>query len=256
MTFSLLGISVGNTRTQIGTFVAGMLDEQRVVSNDDPVALQSALVECYAPIRDDDDPIVLIASVDAPTRKQIEAIVKKELGGSPLRVEVDVNIPVGRQLDREAIVGEDRLLNAAAAFHTMNQAVIIVDAGTAVTVDLVDGEGTFHGGAIAPGIAMQLKSLHAHTDQLPETTMAKPMEVVGHNTVEAIRCGVFFGIRGLVHELLEKYAEALGAFPIVLATGGDAELLFAEYELVDRIVPDLTMQGLGITVKKAADDEG
>lgn len=254
MTFSLLGISIGNTRTQIGRFVAGSLDTRVVVSNDDEKALRTTLVEAFEPLIEDAEAVVLIASVDGATCEKVTSLVRKELQANPLRVEQDVNIPVGRQLDPEAIVGEDRLLNAAAAFHSLQQAVVVVDAGTAVTVDLVDGAGTFHGGSIAPGVAMQLKALSEHTDQLPDITMAKPEEAIGHNTVEAIRSGVFFGIRGLVRALVEQYAVELGAFPLVIATGGDAELLFQDDELVDRVIPDLTLQGLGVTAKKALEE--
>jgi len=253
MTFSMLGISIGNTRTQVGTFVAGELDSPRSVGNEDVKALEEAIVEGFAPIKDDEDVTVLIASVEAEVCEKVESFVKRSLGISALRVERDVEIPIGRQLDPEAIVGEDRLLNAAAAYATLEQAVIVVDAGTAVTVDLVDADGTFHGGAIGPGVGLQLASLHEHTNQLPETTMAKPKEPVGHSTAEAIRCGVYYGIRGMVRELVEQYAVRLGAFPIVIATGGDALLLFEDDELIDRIVPHLTLAGLGVTVRKARD---
>ncbi len=251
MTFSLLGISIGNTRTQIGTFVAGNLNQPVVVANGDEKALRTALIDAYEPVIEDENAVVLIGSVQAKVCDTIESIVRTDLQANPLRVERDVNIPIGRQLDREAIVGEDRLLNAAAAFDSMSQAVAVIDAGTAITIDLVDGAGTFHGGAIAPGVAMQLNALQAHTDQLPETAMAQPEEPIGHNTVEAIRCGVYYGIRGMVRELVEQYAVILGAYPAVIATGGDAELLFKDDELIERIVPDLTLQGLGVTVKKA-----
>jgi type III pantothenate kinase len=164
-------------------------------------------------------------------------------------VERDIAVPIGRQLDPESMVGDDRLLNAAAAYNTAKQACVVVDAGTAVTIDFVDGAGTFHGGAIVPGAKMMLDALHERTEQLPEVAMQRPVEAIGHSTAEAMRCGAFHGIRGMVRELVERYAEAAGGYPLVIATGGDAKLLFEDDELIERIVPDLTLMGMAVTLE-------
>ena len=147
-------------------------------------------------------------------------------------------------------MARDRLLNAAAAFDVLKQACVVVDAGTALTVDFVDGAGTFHGGAISPGGQLMLDSLHQRTALLPEVKFAKPDEAVGHNTTEAMLAGAFHGLRGTVRELVELFAEHAGTFPMVIATGGDAPLLFADYPLIDRVVPDLTLMGLAVALRK------
>src|SRR5699024_6071301 len=126
------------------------------------------------------------------------------------RIEHDINIPIGRQLDPEAIVGEDRLLNAAASYDVLKQACVVIDAGTAITVDFVDGQGTFHGGAIAPGAQSMLNTLADKTSQLPEVELKAPREYIGHNTTEAMRGGVFYCLRGMVRELVEHYAHQAG----------------------------------------------
>lgn len=256
MPINLLAISVGNTRTQFGTFVNGDLSGHESVENKRFTQLTEKLREAFAPIARQDDAVVMLAGVAPAMIERIEDFVEKQIRARLIRVERDVIIPIGRQLDREAIVGEDRLLNAAAAYEVLQQACVVVDAGTAITVDFIDGAGTFHGGAIAPGAAMQLRALHEHAAQLPETTIAKPIEAIGHNTVEAMRSGVYHGLRGLVKELLEQYAEAAGAYPMVVATGGDAALLFEGDELIDRIAPHLTLLGMAITLKKAVEAEG
>ena len=134
----------------------------------------------------------------------------------------------------------------------MKQACIIVDAGTAVTVDFVDGEGTFHGGAIAPGGALQLRALHEHAAALPELKFNAPTdEAFGRSTSQAMLQGVYHGIRGMIWRLVEQYAEAYGAYPMVIATGGDAEILFARDELIDRIVPDLTLMGIAAAARRS-----
>lgn len=248
MTTDLLAICVGNTNTRVGTFVDDVLAEAQVVPNR-VHALGRCLPTAYEPIRRRAQPVVLVSSTNPPVAARVHDLVKSELGVTAARVEQDVPVPIGRQLDPEAIVGDDRLLNGAAAYDVLRQACVIVDAGTAVTVDFVDGAGTFHGGAIAPGVRLMLEALVRGAAQLPDVDMAAPVEAIGHNTVQAIRSGIFHGLRGMVRELTEQYAEFAGAYPVVIATGGDAELLFDGYDLVDRIVPDLILLGMRLTLR-------
>ncbi|MEX0774899.1 MAG: type III pantothenate kinase [Phycisphaeraceae bacterium] len=251
MAIDLLAISIGNTRTKFGAFGQDNLRASQAIANDRLGAeLPAAVKQAYEQLDNDEAP-VLLASVNPNLADQVIAIAARETGRSVLRVERDLPIPIGRQLDREALVGEDRLLNAAAAYDVLKQACIVVDAGTAITVDFIDGVGTFHGGAIGPGAHMMLNALHVRTALLPEVTFARPAEAIGHNTVEAMRVAVYYGLRGMVRELVEQYAQIAGAFPMVVATGGDSETLFEGFELVERIVPDLTLLGLAVTMRRA-----
>ena len=168
----------------------------------------------------------------------------------------DMPAPIGTCLDAGAKPGVDRLLNAAAAYAKLKQACIVIDAGTCVTVDFIDGEGVFHGGAIAPGARMQLKALHEQTAALPSVDFTAPEGLAwGSNTREAMLRGVYHGIRGLVWRLIEKYAEQYGGFPIVIATGGDAAALFSDDELINQIVPDLVLRGVALAAKSALEPE-
>lgn len=248
MTPNLLAICIGNTRTRFGAFAGDRLEQSVIVPNSNFTAVGGEIERSYRPIADSGDALVMIASTSAPMTGRVIEQVNKRLGVKVIRVEQDMPVPIGRQLDPEAIVGEDRLLNAAAAYDVMGQACVVVDAGTAVTIDFVDGTGTFHGGAIAPGIQIMLDGLADGAAQLPEVEMEAPSEPIGHSTVEAIRSGIFYGVRGMVRELTEHYAEVAGSFPVVIATGGDADLLFKDFEMVDRIVPDLTLLGMRLTL--------
>ncbi len=252
---NLLAISVGNTRTRVGAFVEGKLVESALLENRRDEDISNAIERAFSPLRERDDAVILMASVNPPVAEQMERKLQETLGRDVQRVERDLPIPIGRHLDREAIVGEDRLLNAAAAYDILKQACVVVDAGTAICVDFIDGSGTFHGGAIGPGAQLSLDSLHMRTAQLPEVEFGKPVEALGHNTMEAMKAGVFHGLRGMARELVERYAEHAGAYPMVIATGGDADLLFREYELVDRVVPDLTLIGLAVTLRRALESE-
>jgi len=251
MAINLLAISIGNSLTRFGVFLDDQLIDTRAFPNGQPERLVAEAEQAFGKLREHDRPTVLLASVNPPITDHLLTHLHARLPVPVYRVDTDIAIPIGRQLDPEALVGEDRLLNAAAAYHTLEQACIVVDAGTAITVDFVDGAGTFHGGAIAPGAQMMLNSLHAHTAQLPEVDLQAPEEAIGHNTAEAIRAGVFHGLRGMVREMAEQIAETAGLYPVVVATGGDADMLFREYELIERIVPDLTLIGMAMTLRRA-----
>lgn len=251
MNVNLLGISIGNTRTRMGVFVDGKLTETDTFENRHLEKLTVAMDNGYTALRDRSDAVVLLSSVKPALNEAVAQMVTDTLMQSPRWVERDVPIPIGRRLDREAMVGEDRLLNAAAAYDVMQQACVVVDAGTAITIDLIDGEGTFHGGAIAPGAQLMLDALNQRTAQLPEVAFDKPEECVGHNTIEAMRVGAFYGMRGMLRELLDQYAEVLGTYPAVVATGGDGGQIFKEFDLVDRFVPNLTLNGLAVTLRVA-----
>lgn len=254
MPMHLLAITVGNTRTRFAIFDDGVMDGDDIIENVRYTQLTEKLRAAWQRIAEWPDAAVLLASVNPPLAERLEDFISEQLKARLQRVERDVPVPIGRQLDPEAMVGEDRLLNAAAAYDVLQQAVVVVDAGTAITVDFVDGVGTFHGGAIAPGAALMLSALHEHTAQLPQVTPARPPEPIGHNTVDAMRSGMYHGLRGMVKELLEQYAEVAGAYPMIVATGGDAALLFEGDELIDRIAPHLTLLGLAVTWKKAMEE--
>lgn len=265
----LLAISVGNTRTALGSFRDGSLIESDRVGNENLDVIVAVARRLWMTLGDapeggaegapggaDEEPVCVIASVNDRIADELESRLKGKLDTEPARIGRDLAAPIGECLDPGARPGADRLLNAAAAWDVMRSACIVVDAGTAVTVDFIDGEGVYHGGAIAPGAAMQLAALHEHTALLPRVAFAEPEDVpFGRNTSEAMLQGVYHGLRGLVWRLVERYAQAYGAYPPVIATGGDAPTLFASDELIDRIVPDLTLMGIAVAVRRASEVE-
>lgn len=252
----LLAISVGNTRTAVGHFHDDDLHVVKHLPNGDVAAIVAEAAAQWEH-KGDADGEVVIASVNDPVANAVEAKLAAALHTDVWRIGRDLEVPVGRCLDEGATPGQDRLLAAAAAFAGTKQAVIVVDAGTAVTVDFVDGEGVFHGGAIAPGAQMQLDAMHARTAQLPQLAFARPSdaEAFGRNTADAMQLGVFEGVRGLVQALVERYSASYGAFPLVIATGGDAEAIFGDSELVTRVVPDLVLRGIRVAVRASAEAE-
>ena len=117
--------------------------------------------------------------------------------------------------------GVDRVVNIAAAYEQMGKACVVVDAGTAITVNVCNDSGDFLGGAIASGAGVQLAALHEKTAKLPSVPLDTPQGLIGKSTEQAILHGVFYGIRGMVKELVENYATELGTWPDIIATGGD-----------------------------------
>ncbi len=246
----MLVVDVGNSRTHVGRVLGGDLEESAILGNDEPAGIVDRILTWWTRLPEDAPRAVLVASVNDTLADRLASMLNDQLPDEIYRVGDDLPVPIAEDLDPETITGIDRLLNAAAAYNTVKQACVVVDAGTAVTVDFIDGAGTFHGGAIAPGAKMQLRALHEFTDSLPDIEFAGPPRAdYGKSTSEAMLQGVYHGIRGLVRRLVEQYAEAYGAFPMVIVTGGDAQQLFADDDLVDRIVPHLTLLGIVATAR-------
>lgn len=254
---SLLLVSVGNTRTALACASTDRLDRVDRVANGDLSAMVEWLRSSIAGSGVAGEPLVLVATVNRRVSAPLIHRLAADLSARVLRIGDDLPIPVGTCLDPDARPGQDRLLNAAAAFDRFRQACVVIDAGTAITIDFVDGEGTFHGGAIAPGAQMQLNALHEWTDALPALDFAAPgADAFGPNTRQAMLHGVFYGIRGMVRHIAERYAEAYLAYPSIIATGGDAHLLFDGDELIEHIVDDLTLHGMLAAFRAAGNPEG
>ena len=187
----------------------------------------------------------------------LEETLTHEPGLTVYRIGRDLPIHMNHTLDDPKTVGQDRLLCALGAYQQAQQACVVIDAGTAVTVDFVDGEGTFHGGVIAPGAAMMLSAMHEHTDALPPVQFGAIDESTpfGKSTPDAMLRGVHGAIVGLAHRLIERYASFYDAYPQIVATGGDAPALFANDEIIEHIVPDLQLVGIHAACARALNDE-
>lgn len=253
---NLLAINIGNTNTQIGLFQDAKLIKTLVTPSTDTRAIvdgATTLAE-EAALEPDARRACIIASVNTKAAEPADRAIKAALDWpGPYVIGRDIDIPMKGRLDPEAMTGHDRTLAALAAFDAMKQAVVVVDAGTAITVDFVDGEGVFHGGAIAPGLRMALHALHEHTDALPDLEFNRPPDslVFGRNTAQAMTNGVYWGARGLVRMLVERYAEAYDAYPLIVATGGDAHTLFDGDDLIDRVEENLVLRGIAIACRMA-----
>ncbi|TAN66034.1 MAG: type III pantothenate kinase, partial [Magnetospirillum sp.] len=122
--------------------------------------------------------------------------------------------------------------------------LIVIDFGTATTFDVVDGEGNYCGGAIAPGINLSLEALHMAAAKLPRVAIGRPKRVIGKATVPAMRSGIYWGYVGLIEGLVSRISAEFGAKMTVVATGGLAPLFVEATSCIDHLAPDLTLRGL------------
>ena len=246
MDINLLVLNVGNTRLSIGVFVAGELTYSMRVAHAQRSEWPARIGEAWERLKPLDQPAVAGASVNPPLLEPIEHAVKQATGQTIEWVGKEIDLPVKLLTREPEKTGVDRVLNIAAAYEQMGKACVVVDAGTAVTVDLCNDQGEFLGGAILPGAALQLRAMSEHTAALPKVELVNPTEPIGTSTASAMQLGVFHGIRGTVRELVENYATELGNWPDIIATGGDAAVLFDGWELIHAIAPDLTLYGIAL----------
>ena len=155
----------------------------------------------------------------------------------------DVNIGIRVLVDRPEEVGADRLVNAVATFEEYGGPKIIVDFGTATTFDVIDGEGNYLGGAIAPGVNLSLEALH-RASALPRVAIGRPERVVGKTTVQAMRSGIFWGYIGMIEGTIQRICQELGNPVGVISTGGLAPLFSECSAVLERSDPHLTLKGL------------
>ena len=161
----------------------------------------------------------------------------------------DCLLPASPRVDEGTQVGPDRLVNTAGAFDRHGGNLIVVDFGTATTFDVVDVDGAYVGGVIAPGVNLSLEALHQAAAALPHVDITKPQKVVGTNTVACMQAGVFWGYVGLVREICARIRGERGTDMRIVSTGGLAPLFQQSETLFDEYEDDLTMHGLTVIHK-------
>jgi type III pantothenate kinase len=194
-----------------------------------------------------------IGSVVPRATPRVRAFVRREFGVVPFELTARTVRGVGIRYPRPASIGPDRLANAVAARHRHGAPVVVVDFGTAVTFDVVDGRGDYVGGVIAPGLAAMTDYLHEKTALLPRIRIREVRTAIGKSTEQAMLIGAVHGYRGLVRELIGELKRELQARRLpVVATGGYAKLLAAGLPEIHAVEPDLTLEGLRLARAAAA----
>ncbi len=244
---NVLACDVGNCAVHFAHVRADDVTEMRVIPIGQLSRLGDALEELW---QNTAEPRQIVASsVNPSALKALEAAADERLGQAVLVVGRDLPIPMPTDVPNPQSVGTDRFCAAVAAYDRLGTACVVADFGTAITIDCVNGEGVFLGGAILPGLNMAAKTLHEKTAQLPQVQMRAADWVFGKTTDEAIVVGILATARGALRELSEAYATELGQWPTVIVTGGDAEAIcgrIGDGEIIQAIVPDLTIRGAAL----------
>jgi type III pantothenate kinase len=262
----LLAIDIGNTNITLGTFRAGALASSRRAATvarataDELELLLDGLLRLDDAAFGDIDSIAVASVVPALTA-HVETIARRR--DRPLTVASAGTVPLAIRVDRPSEVGADRLINALAVARLYGTPAVVVDFGTATTLDCVATDGAYVGGAIAPGLELGLEALAARTAKLPRIELRAPDRAIGRDTVGAMQSGTVFGYQALAAGLLARVrrelADIAGIPPAevrAILTGGlSAAPWAAALDGIDAIDPDLTLKGLAILHAEVAGGE-
>ena len=198
---------------------------------------------------------MIVSTVVPRARHNLEVLGEKYFGLVPLIAgegAADWDFPI--DVDEPRSLGADRAVNAIAAHEAHAGDLIVVDFGTATTFDVVDFNGAYKGGIIAPGINLSLDALVNNTAKLPRIAIEAPRDrsVTGRNTEDQMLIGVFWGYVAMMEGLVARLKAEIGRPAKVIATGGLALLFDEQVDIFDAVEPDLTLRGLAILAERAA----
>jgi type III pantothenate kinase len=187
---------------------------------------------------------VAVASVVPPLTHVFEEMIERFIKQKPLVVGAGVKTGVQIRYDSPRDVGADRIVDAAAVYKLYGGPACIIDFGTGTTFDAVSEKGEYLGGAIAPGIGIAAEALFSRTSKLPRVDLVRPPKAIGTNTVHAMQSGLIFGYVGLVEGMVARFRAELGQNMRVIGTGGLAETIARETDVIEVVNPWLTLEGL------------
>ena len=252
----LLAIDIGNTNVTIGVFDGDRLAHSwrlaalRERTADELGIFVTRLFEqMHVPIASVHG--IAVASVVPPLTRPIEEMCERYFSRTALVIDA-TNAGIAVRYTPAGDVGADRIVNAVAAWakygHQGAVPLIVVDFGTGTTFDVISIDGEYLGGIICPGINISAEALFQRAARLPRVDVRKPPAVIGQTTVTSMQSGLFFGYVAMVDGIVTRIRGELedGDRAICVATGGMAEVIAGETTTIQRVEPDLTLQGLRI----------
>jgi len=252
----LLAIDIGNTNIVLGVFDGAKLVQSwrlttlRERTGDElGLLVEGLFANAHLDRRKVTD--VILASVVPPLTKPAQEMVRRYFGTKALTVEPPLETGMPILYDTPGDVGADRIVNGIAAYEKYGRAgkhpLVVVDFGTATTLDAISGEGEYLGGAICPGVTISADALFQRAARLPKIDVRKPATVIGRTTVGAMESGLFWGYVDMVEGLVRRMSAELGGKDVrCVATGGLAPIIAPETTLIQHVEPDLTLDGLRI----------
>ncbi len=251
----LLAIDIGNTNIVIGViaddkilFEARIATDQVRTSDQYGVEIKNVL-EAYGVSKDEIEDCI-ISSVVPPVFNSVKTGVIKVIGKQPMVVGPGLKTGLNINVDVPSQVGSDRIVIAVAALAEYKPPMILMDLGTATTIEVVEPGNMYLGGVIFPGVKISLDALTSRTAQLPGISLDKPKHVIGRNTVDCMRSGMMYGTAAMIDGIVERIEEELGHQSTLIATGGLAQFItpLCKREII--LERDLLLKGLNIIYKK------
>jgi len=251
----LLAIDIGNTNLVIGCikddeilFKARIATDRTRTSDQYGVEIKNMIEAFGVHVSEIDD--CIISSVVPPVFNSVKTGVIKVIGKQPIVVGPGLKTGLNIHVDVPSQVGSDRIVIAVAALAEYKAPLILMDLGTATTIEVVEPENRYLGGVIFPGVKVSLDALTSRAAQLPAISLDKPRHVVGKNTVDCMRSGMMYGTAAMIDGLVERIEEELGHSATLIATGGLAQFItpLCKREII--LEKELLLKGLNIIYKK------
>jgi type III pantothenate kinase len=245
----LIVVDVGNTNTVCGVFEGDeLLADFRLTTDVDRTADEYAALLLPLLAKSEIDPAeavgVVICSVVPPLTPSCQQLSQRYFHQEAFFVEPGVRTSLAIRYDNPTEVGADRIVNALAARELYGAPVVVVDFGTATTFDIVNSDGDYAGGVIAPRLVISAEALFSHASRLYQVDVRRPERLIGNNTGTAMQSGLFFGYVGLVDGILERLMAEIPDIRKVVATGGQAQLIADGSKYIEEVSQSLTLQGL------------
>jgi len=253
----ILAVDVGNTQTVLGLFEGQMLDGHWRVSTDATLTADEVRVKIAGLLEGEgmawgDVSRVIVSSVVPRLTDAYEEVARRATGRGALVVGPGLKTGMPIRYDNPHEVGADRIVNGVAAYQAFGGPVLVVDFGTATTIDVVDAEGGYLGGTISPGLETSAEALFAKAARLSKVDLEDPGTVIGRNTRSSVQAGLLLGEAAKVDGLVRMTWRELGVETRVVATGGLAERIAPLCETITDVDPDLTLKGLMIVYGRNA----
>ena len=251
----LLAIDIGNTNIVIGCirdeeilFKARIATDRTRTSDQYGVEIKNML-EAFGVQREDISDCI-ISSVVPPVFNSVRTGVVKVIGKQPMVVGPGLKTGLNIKVEVPGQVGSDRIVIAVAALAQYKPPLILMDMGTATTIEVVEEGNTYIGGVIFPGVKISLDALTSRAAQLPGISLDKPRQVIGKNTVDCMRSGMMYGTAAMIDGMVERIEQELGHSTTLVATGGMAQFItpLCKREII--LEKDLLLKGLAILYKK------
>lgn len=252
----LLVVDVGNTNIVLGVYDNKKLighwriSTDRVRTTDEYGVLIMNLFFHDRTVNVSDIEAIIISSVVPPLMPTLERVCLRYFNVKPIIVGPGTKTGMAIKYDNPREVGADRIVNAVAAYDKYGGPLIVIDFGTATTYCAILANGDYIGGAIAPGIQISAEALFQRAAKLPRIEVRNPGHVICRNTETSMQSGVLFGYVGQVEGIVARMKAELKADAKVIATGGLAQLINAETDVIDHIEPMLTLEGLRLLYER------